>query len=59
MLLLVAVMLATSILKRMQSATSVADGHIHPARTLTGREPSTTDALTIASSRAVLYSFLN
>ena len=58
MLLSVDVMLATSILKRMQSATSVADVHIHPARTLTGREPTTTDALTIASSRAVRYLFL-
>ena len=45
-----AVMLATSIQKRMQSATSVADEHIRLARMLTGREPSTTDGLTIASS---------
>ena len=52
-------MLETSIQKRMQSATSVAGGHIHPARTLTGREPTTTDALTIVSSRAVRYLFLN
>ena len=50
MLLSEAVMLATSIQKRMQSAISVADEHIRLDRMLTGREPSTTDELTIASS---------